>query len=62
MVEYWNIGKMGFGLRLVEHMPRGAYASERILEGWVNGVIVKSEILFIVLSPNFQHPLNWRKP
>jgi hypothetical protein len=24
MVEYWNIGKMGFG----------------ILEGWVNGVIV----------------------
>jgi hypothetical protein len=51
MVEYWNIGlrlveptdrreKMGFGLRLVEPTPRGAYASERILEDWVNGVIV----------------------
>jgi hypothetical protein len=35
MVEYWNIG-----LRLVEPTPRGAYASERILEDWVNGVIV----------------------
>jgi hypothetical protein len=31
---------MGFGLRLVEHTPRGAYASERILEGWANGIIV----------------------
>jgi hypothetical protein len=54
MVEYW---KNGFW-----PPDRGAYASEKILEGWVNGVIVKSEILLIVLLPNFQHPLNWRKP
>jgi hypothetical protein len=32
MVEYW---KNGFW-----PPDRGAYASERILEGWVNGVIV----------------------
>jgi hypothetical protein len=40
MLEKWNTGKMGFGLRLVEHTPRGAYASERIMECWVNGIIV----------------------
>jgi hypothetical protein len=32
MVEYWNIGKMGLGFRLV-----GLMDSERKLQYWVNG-------------------------
>ena len=27
MLEFWNIGKMGFGLRLVEPMARRGYWS-----------------------------------
>jgi hypothetical protein len=41
MVEFWNIGKMGLGLRLVEPPARRAYGSESLRLGEDTAILGK---------------------